>query len=190
MEEKESTLPEISPEVHPPKKTLRAALSWVLVGLVAFGLGALLILYLLYVPTRQNLSKTDADLKQANAAITEKTGQIATLEAEKQGLQKNLDAVTRHMALIKALAEVRAASQAVAANDYAGARLSLTEASATLDTLSTLLGADQKDVIAAMQKSAAQALADLKTDVKSAQPELDQLTKNLVQLEDSLFPNP
>jgi hypothetical protein len=33
-------------------------------------------------------------------------------------------------------------------------------------------------------------LTDMKTDLKSAQPELDQLTKNLVQLEDNLFPNP
>jgi hypothetical protein len=30
----------------------------------------------------------------------------------------------------------------------------------------------------------------LKTDLKSAQPELDQLMKNLVKLEDNLFPNP
>jgi hypothetical protein len=41
-----------------------------------------------------------------------------------------------------------------------------------------------------MQLSAAQALTDVKTDLKSAQPELDQLTKNMVQLEDNLFPNP
>jgi hypothetical protein len=41
-----------------------------------------------------------------------------------------------------------------------------------------------------MQKSATQALTDLKNDLKSAQPELDQLTKNLVKLEDNLFPNP
>jgi hypothetical protein len=48
---------------------------------------------------------------------------------------------------------------------------------------------DQKDVLTAMQKSAAQALIDVKADLKSAQPGLDQLTKNLVQLENNLFPN-
>jgi hypothetical protein len=30
----------------------------------------------------------------------------------------------------------------------------------------------------------------VKTDLKSAQPELDQLKKNLEQLEDNLFPQP
>jgi len=45
-------------------------------------------------------------------------------------------------------------------------------------------------VLTAMQQSAAQALTEVKTDLKSAQPELDQLTKNLVQLENNLFPNP
>jgi hypothetical protein len=30
----------------------------------------------------------------------------------------------------------------------------------------------------------------VQNELKSAQPELDQLTKNLVQLEDNLFPNP
>jgi len=41
-----------------------------------------------------------------------------------------------------------------------------------------------------MQQSAAQALTEVKADLESAQPELDQLTKNLVQLEDNLFTNP
>ncbi|HEY4717383.1 MAG TPA: hypothetical protein VIH14_00045 [Anaerolineales bacterium] len=104
--------------------------------------------------------------------------------------RKNLDSARLHMYVLKALSGVRGASLAVAADDYAGARLSLTQTSAALDTLSTLLGADHKDVLAAMQKSAAQALTDEKTDLKSAQPELDQLTKNLAQLEDNLFSNP
>ena len=38
-------------------------------------------------------------------------------------------------------------------------------------------------------KVAGQALADIQNDLKSAQPELDQLIKNLVQLEANLFPN-
>lgn len=85
---------------------------------------------------------------------------------------------------------MRGASQAVAANDYAGARLSLVQASDALDVLSSLLGTDQKDVLAAMQQIAAQALTEIKNNLKAAQPELDQLTNNLVQLEDNLFPNP
>jgi hypothetical protein len=78
----------------------------------------------------------------------------------------------------------------VATGDYAGARLSLIQASDALNNLSGLLGTDQKDVLTAMQQSAAQALTKLKVNLSSAQPELDQLASNLVQLEANLFPNP
>jgi hypothetical protein len=112
------------------------------------------------------------------------------LQTGNDTLQKDLDSAMLHSYVLKALSGVRGASQAVAADDYAGARLSLIQASAALDILSGLLGTDQKDVLTAMQQSAAQALTKVKTNLKSAQPELDQLTNNLVQLEDNLFPNP
>lgn len=137
------------------QKSMRGALRWVLVVLLAFGLGALSIIFALYVPIR-----------------------------------KNLDSANVHMHVLKALSGVRGASLAVAADDYTGARLSLIQASDALDILSGLLGKDQKDVLTSMQQSAAQALTEVKTNLKSAQPELDLLTKNLVQLENNLFPNP
>ena len=189
MDEKESVLSEVKPETR-LQKSMRAALRWVLVVVLAFGLGALLIAFVLYIPTRQKLDKANADLEHANATITGKTDQITTLQTGNETLQMNLDSATLHMYVLKALSGVRGASLAVAADDYAGARLSLIQASEALDTLSGLLGTDQKDVLTAMQQSAAQALTEVKTDLKSAQPELDQLTKNLVQLEDNLFPNP
>lgn len=189
MDEKESILSAGRPKTR-LQKSMRGALRWVLVVLLAFGLGALLIAFALYVPTRQKLDKANADLEHANATITGKTDQITTLQTGNETLQENLDSATLHMYVLKALSGVRGASLAVAADDYAGARLSLIQASEALDTLSGLLGTDQKDVLTAMQQSAAQALTEVKTDLKSAQPELDQLMKNLVQLEDNLFPNP
>lgn len=190
MDEKESILSDASPETRPQKMSVRAALRWVVLALIAFGLGALLIAITLYLPTQQKLTKANADLEQASATITGQTDQIKTLQAGNETLQKNRDSAALQLYVLKALSGVRGASLAVAVGDYAGARLSLTEASAALDTLSGLLGADHKDVLSAMQKSAAQALTGIKTDLKSAQPELDLLTKNLVQLEDNLFPNP
>jgi len=192
MDEKESILSEARPETETRlQKSMRGALRWVLVALLAFGLGALLIAFVLYVPTRQKLDKANADLEHANATITGKTEQITTLQTGNETLQKNLDSARLHMYSLKALSGMRGASLAVAADDYAGARLSLIQASEALDTLSGLLvWTDQKDVLTAMQQSAAQAFTEVKTDLKSAQPELDQLTKNLVQLEDNLFPNP
>jgi septal ring factor EnvC (AmiA/AmiB activator) len=190
LDEKESILSEARPETR-PQKSVRGALRWVLVALLAFGLGALLIAFVLYVPNRQKLDKANADLEHANATITGKTEQITTLQTDNETLQKNLDSAMLQMYVFRALSGVRGASLAVAADDYAGARLSLIQASEALDTLSGLLvRTDQKDVLTAMQQSAAQSLAEVKTDLKSAQSELDQLAKNLVQLEDNLFLNP
>jgi peptidoglycan hydrolase CwlO-like protein len=171
-------------------KSMRGALRWVLVALLAFGLGTLLIAFALYIPTRQKLDKANADLENANATISDDDDQITTLQTGNEVLQKDLDSTMLHMYVLKALSDVRGASLTVAADNYAGARLSLIQTSEALDTLSSLLATDQKDVLTAMQQSAAQALTEMKTDLKSAQPELDQLTKNLVQLEGDLFPNP
>lgn len=189
MDEKETIQSAAKPETH-PQKSIRGALRWLLVVLLAFGLGALLITFLLYIPTQQELVKANADLELANATITSQTGQITMLLTGNETLQKDLDSAILHSYVLKVLAGVRGASQAVAANDYAGARLSLIQASDALDIMSNLLGSDQKDVLTAMQQSATQALTMLKTNISSAQPELDQLMNNLVQLEDNLYPNP
>ena len=189
MNENESILSEVKPETR-LQKAMSSALRWGLVGLLALGLGALIITFALYLPTRNKLDDVGADLEQAKATITSQTEQITTLQTSNETLQENLDSTTLHMYVLEGLSGVRGASLAVAADDYAGARLSLIQASEALDTLPGLLGTNQKDVLTAMQQGAAQALDNVQNDLKSAQPELDQLTKNLVQLEDNLFPNP
>ena len=182
MSENVTTLSEVKHESR-LQKSMRGALRWVVVALVAFGVGALLITFALYLPARQKLD-------QANATVAANTAQITTLQTANATLQKNLDSATLHMYVLKALSGVRGASLAVAAGDYAGARLSLTQTSAALDSLSGPLGTDQKDMLTAMQQSSAKALTEVQSDLKSAQPELDQLTQNLVQLEKNLFTNP
>jgi peptidoglycan hydrolase CwlO-like protein len=149
-----------------------------------------LITLAFYIPSRQKLDKANTELEAASASIADKTDQLTALQTDNDDLQAELDTVTLHAVILNVLSSVRGASLAVGADDYAGARLSLIQATEALDTLPALLGSDQKDVLTAMQQSAAQALGDVQTDLKSAQPELDQLTKNLVQLEDNLFPNP
>lgn len=189
MDEKESIPSEAGPETR-LQKSVRVARPWMLVALVAFGLGALLIAVAFYFPNRQMLNTANADLEHANATISDMTDQVATLQAENETLQQNLDSATLHMVVLEALSGVRGASLAVNAGDYAGARLSLIQASEALDTLPGRLGTDQSDVLAAMQQGAAQALTEIQSNLTSAPPELDLLTKNLVQLEKNLFPNP
>lgn len=190
MNENNPIRSETKPESRPQKLLPGAALRWGLIGLLAFGVGALVITLTLYTPTRQKLDKAIADLDDANVMISEKTDQISTLQTENDNLQKDLEAAALHRDVLEALSGVRGAALAVTADDYAGARLLLIQGTEALGTLSDRLESDHKDVFTAMQRSAAQALDDMQDDLKSAQSQLDQLENNLVQLEDNLFPNP
>lgn len=189
MNVNESELTETGPEAR-LHKSMPSILRWTLVALLAFGVGALLMTLALYVPTWRKLDKANADLIRADATVTSKTDQIATLQADSETLRMDLDTAMLHMDLLQALSGVRGANLAVAAGDYAGARLLLIKATTALGALSNRLGEEQSDVLAALLQSAAQALTDMQTDLKSAQPELNQLAQNLVQLEENLFPNP
>ena len=151
MDEKETIQSETKSETQ-PQKSMRGTLRWLLAVLLAFGMGALLIAIAFYLPGRQGLVKANTDLELASATITSQTDQITTLQAGNESLQKDLDSARLHSYLLKALAGVQGASLAVAANDYAGARLSLVQASDSLDILSGLMGADQKDVLPAVQQ--------------------------------------
>jgi chromosome segregation ATPase len=172
------------------KKTLRGSAKWLLVVLGAFVIGVLLIFFTLYNPIRQKLDLANTSLEHANETINTQADQIITLQTENESLQTQLDSTTLHLDVLEALSGLRGASLAVDSDDYAGARLLLIQASEAMDSLSGRLGADQRDVFVAIQQSAAQTLVDVQNNLQSAQPELDQLINNLVQLEDNLFPNP
>ncbi len=81
MNENESELTETGPEAR-PHKSMPSILRWTLVALLAFGVGALLMTLALYVPTWRKLDKANADLIRADATVTSKTDQIATLQAD------------------------------------------------------------------------------------------------------------
>ncbi len=189
LDKKEIVEPEVKSESF-LKKTLRGAAKWVLVALGAFAIGALLIFFTLYNPTRKKLDLANTALENANETINTQDDEILSLQKENKSLQANLDSTTLHLNVLEALSGLRGASLAVNADDYAGARLLLTQASEAMDSLSGRLGVDQKDVFEAIQQSAAQTLVDVQKNLQSAQPQLDQLINNLVQLEDNLFPDP
>jgi hypothetical protein len=169
-------------------KTMRSGFRWLMLTVVAFGLGALFIAIVLYLPMRLKLDQANADLELANVNLTSKMDQIVVLQTDKEALQRSGDSNTLHMHLLKAISGVRGARLAAAADDYAGASMSLIQVSESLGNMSGMMGMDQQDVLTAIELSTTQAMIEIKTDLRSTQPKLDQLTKNLVQLENNLFP--
>ena len=189
IERDEITKPEIKSD-STLKKTMKGILRKVILVLGSIVIGGLLVYFILYSHAIKNLEVTDTNLENANETIIAQDDQIKSLLIENETLQNNIDSATLHLNLLEALSGMRGASLAVGASDYAGARLLLIQASEALDTLSGQLGTDQKDVFVAMQNSASQALVDVKNNLESAQPVLDQLINNLVQLEGILFTSP
>ncbi|MCU0487157.1 MAG: hypothetical protein MUC85_13720 [Anaerolineales bacterium] len=103
-------------------------------------------------------------------------------------MQQDLANISLKQAITGSLAEVRAARLAIAADDPAGARLAVTRAIQSLDTLATLIDKDHSDIVTNMQDKANQANTDLQSGLTAAVPALEQLDANLVSLLDALFP--
>lgn len=167
---------------------LVAFLRWGLVILVAFALGALFIALVVHLPLQQTYNEVSADLEKANGDVTQLTGQVNELTASNETMGQDLANISLKQAITGSLAEVRAARLAIAADDPAGARLAVTRAIQSLDTLATLIDKDHSDIVTNMQDKANQANTDLQSGLTAAVPALEQLDTNLVSLLDALFP--
>jgi uncharacterized protein YlxW (UPF0749 family) len=189
----ENTEEKINDKPKPVRQTptwLQSFLRWGLVILVAFALGAVLVALVFHLPLQQEYKQASSDLESATAEVTDLTAQVNDLTATNEQLQQNLDNADLQQSITSALAEVRAARLAIGANDPAGARLSVTQAIQSLDTLAGLIDKDNSDIVTNMQDKANQANIDLQTDLTSALPALEQLDDNLVSLFDTLLPSP
>jgi uncharacterized protein YlxW (UPF0749 family) len=189
----ENTEEKINDKPQPIRQTpawLQSFLRWGLVILVAFALGAVLVALVFHLPLQQEYKQVSNDLENATAEVTDLTTQVNDLTATNEVLQQNLDNADLRQSITSALADVRAARLAIGADDQAGARLAVTQAIQSLDTLAGLIDKDNSDIVTNMQDKANQANTDLQTDLTSALPALEQLDDNLVSLFDTLFPSP
>ncbi len=169
---------------------LQSFLRWGLVILIAFALGAVLVALVYYLPLQREYKQVSSDLESATSEIADLTTQVNDLTASNEDLQQGLDNANLHASIAGTLAEVRAAQLAIEANDPAGARLAVTKAIQSLDTLASLIDKANSDIVSNMQEKADQANLDLLTELASALPALEQLDGNLVSLMDTLFPSP
>jgi hypothetical protein len=109
MEEKAP--PAAAPVKSPEKenrfgKFLKSAIRWFFGLLIVFCLGALAAIYALYIPERQGLQTSQADLQTANQKIADLESQVQkmkALESQNVALQKEVDAGVTHIKLLTAL---------------------------------------------------------------------------------------
>jgi type II secretory pathway component PulM len=186
-------------EKKPPKTESRSrriilrTVRWVLGLLIVLGLGALVVLFTLYIPARQKVNESNARLEQANQKVAELQNQIANLsglENNNKSLQSEIDKANLHIAILSIRTDVAMAQLALAKNDPTKARVALTQTPATLTKLAGLIDSNQRKVVTDMQDRLKLATAELDSNAYAAQSDLDVLATSLVELENAYFTSP
>ena len=168
-------------------------LRWLLGILIIMGLGALLVIYTLYLPTRQKLVQSQEQVEQAGQRVTElegEVGSLSTFEEQSQDLQVGLDKSRLHVAILSARADVVAAQLALALNNHAKARLALSKTPETLKKLESMLEPGKKKLAADMQARLELAMKGIGENAYAANSDLDVLATGLLELENAYFAKP
>lgn len=191
------------PEKQRPSIWIRL-LRWTIAILIVFGLGFIVAVFLLYLPTRQNLTATQSELRAArqevenvqtgaDQEITQLQNRIAELEAletRNQELLEETQDTRLHVVLLGVLSDVYRAQLALEQEDPTRANLALAKTGEKLDQMSELLPAGQAEVVSDMQERLDLALAEISDDVFAAQSDLLVLVNMLQELENTYFANP
>jgi hypothetical protein len=193
----EALEPTEKPPIPRPEKPRRSIwkrlLVWLLVILIAFSLGALLVLYTLYLPERQGLEAMQADLVQANQKVTElenRVGSLSGLDSKNKDLEGAMQESNLHVNLLKARADVATALLALAKNDPSRARVALSKTGQTLDAMKEMLDPSQQKTVDDMQSRLKLALGEIGTKAFAAESDLNVLSTSLMELENAYFAAP
>lgn len=180
-------------------------LRWLLILAVIFGLGALLIMFILYIPARDQAilanqqimeieAQAQADLENADQKIVELEETIeslSVLEAQNVELQDELDMANLHVVILSARTDVATAQLTLAkGEDVSKTRITLSRTSETLEILGDLLEPDQRKIVSDMQERLVLVLDEVDDNPYAAESDLDVLARDLLELESALFTEP
>jgi TolA-binding protein len=175
----------------------RRFLRWVLGILILMGIGFLAAILLFYVPMRDQANNLRVELNQSEQRIEalnqtidqreQRIQDLQSLETRNQELEAELQQTNLHIAILQARNDVAAARLALNEDTVAQARIALSKTSDTLDSIASLLPANQRDVVTSMQQRLDLALSGIENDQYAASSDLDVLATNLTELENTLF---
>lgn len=166
---------------------LRNIMRWTLTLVITFGLGVLTLYFVSLTPTKNELKQTSADLNKATQTIDALESQLVELNQINQEFESQLKSAELRLMLMSAISDVRAANLATQDDNYAGALLSLTDASQTLEELNIFLGEEHSEIITTMQENLTEIQDALKNDPQTAASDLDRLATNLIRLERAIL---
>ena len=181
-----------APKKKPGKMTV--ALRWFFILVIVFGLGIVLTLFALYLPARQELTRTSSGLSQAESEYksslqeaNQEIERLSALETKNKALQETVDQSNLYITLLQARVDVLTAQTAVNAGDYSKASLALSKTGDRLDDLASLLPNDQRESIDALQTRLNLALGEIEKSDSAAGSDLEVLATKLLELEDAII---
>jgi hypothetical protein len=191
------------PEKQSPSFLIRA-LRWFLGVLIVFGLGAVTVIYFGLLPAQQNVRNTNQELQNAQQQINNVQTQaqqerdslqaeidrLQTFESKNQELQAELNQAELHVAILSAQNDVVNAQLALEKEDTNSASLALSQTSKTLDTISSLLEPNQREVVTSMKDRLDLAVNGIDTNTYASLSDLDVLYNDLIKLENTFFSQP
>ena len=185
-------------------RSVRRGMRWLLGFLVVFGLGAMLVVFTLYIPARREIQQANQDyielqdqykavleqIEQQRSEIERRTSSLTELEMLNQSLSEQLDMTRLHVVILSARADVTQARLALAKGDPSRAQIALNKTLDTLEALEKMLKPEQRDTIVDMQGRLANVQKEIGGTSNIAQLELDMLATGLLELENAYFSTP
>jgi hypothetical protein len=188
-----------TPEKEKPKpesrgrRFFRMSIRWIAGLLIVFSLGILATLFVFYIPARQEMDQAASSLNQARQQISElesKIEQQASLEEKNTELQAAVNETALHVVLLSARTDVSVAQMYLAKKDPMRARGALSKTMQTLEELDGLLEPDASQRAVDMRDRLSLAMKELDGDTFAAQSDLEVLSNDLLQLENTYFARP
>lgn len=178
------------------------ALRWFLGLLVIFGLGAILVIFLLYIPERQRVdqakqqisaieAQATADEQKATQKINDlesRVNQLSALEPKNKELQTTLSQANTRIALLSVRVDIAAAQLALTQNDANTASSALAKTPKTMEGLKSSLASEQQKTWEDSLARLNLAISEIGKDNYAAQSDLDVLMKGLEELESAFTP--
>jgi len=171
----------------------RRILVWLVVMAIAFAGGFFLDTLMRYQPQVELVKVLNEDLQAAGAEISSLEGEIerlAQFEEQNIALEEEIAKINTHITILSARAAVADASLAVEQARQADASLALDKLGSTLETLKSMLNAEQAEVVENMIQRHKLILIELDDDGFSVQTDLELLASKLNTLENTLFASP
>jgi hypothetical protein len=182
-----------------PEKTrssfLRRALRGLLLLLIVLAVGANLAIFTLYVPTRQELAEANQKMSRAATQYqaemqkaTQEVGRLSSQSAQSADLQSQLNNAQLHVTLLKARLDIAAAQLALANQQPEQAKLALSKTPDLIQSLGSLLPADQRKAVDEMQSRLKLVVDEISTNGFAAKLDLEVVNNLLMKLEETLEP--